>query len=218
VQDLNKRVQPRHVFLLHSNMDRLFAMWQTQPGEMWRLDPNQVYGVDAASGSLLDNVEPWAGGQGLRPWAPPDNQQVVKTYKDLSIIAPPCYDTLASVFAVLEVENPSGVINFNDVPEGETTARAAVFHVYACGDVTLQVKTAPSAPYSVLSPPSGSITLHHHPRPYEEARFWIGFTGTTAGAIAPGAREVEPAPSLLPWSVLPIPQTVTVLPGGKALT
>jgi hypothetical protein len=89
------------------------------------------------------------------------------------------------VFAVTEVENPSGVINFNDVPEGETTARAAVFHVYACGDVTLEVKTPPGAPYSVLSPPTGSQTLHHHPRPYEEARFWIGFTGTTAGAVAP---------------------------------
>lgn len=173
------------VFLLHSNMDRLYAMWQTQPGEIWRLDPNQVYGADAVSGSLLDNVEPWSGGQGLRPWAPPENQQVVKTYKDPSIIAPSCYDTLASVFAIVEVENPSGIINFNDVPEGETTARAAVFHVYACGDVTLEISTPPGAPYSVISPPSGSLTLHHHPRPFEEARFWIGFTGTTAGAVAP---------------------------------
>ncbi len=173
------------VFLLHSNMDRLYATWQTQPGETWRLDPNQVYGADAASGSLLDDVEPWSGGQGLRPWAAPENQQVVKTYKDLSIIAPPCYDTLASVFAILEVENPSGIINFNDVPEGETTARAAVFHVYTCGDVTLEVSTPPGAPYSVISPPSGSLTLHHHPRPYEEARFWFGFTGTTAGSVAP---------------------------------
>jgi hypothetical protein len=173
------------VFLLHSNLDRLFAIWQTQPGQTWRLDPNQVYGADAASSSLLDNVEPWAGGQGLRPWAPPENQQVVKTYKDLSIIAPPCYDALPSVFAVIEVENPSGIINFNDVPEGETTARAAVFHVYACGDATLEVSTPPGAPYSVISPPSGSLTLHRRPRPYEEARFWIGFTGTTAGAVAP---------------------------------
>ncbi len=173
------------VFLLHSNMDRLFAMWQTQPGQTWRLDPNQVYGSDAASGSLLDNVEPWSGGQGLRPWAPPEDQQAIKRYNDLSIIAPPCYDTLPSVFAVVEVENPSGVINFNDVPEGETTARAAVFHVFACGDVTLQVSTQPGAPYSLLSPPSGALTLHHHPRPFEEARFWIGFTGTTAGAVAP---------------------------------
>lgn len=173
------------VFLLHSNVDRLYAMWQTQPGETWRLDPAQVYGLEAASGSLLDDVEPWSGGQGLRPWAPPENRQVPKRYDDLSIIAPPCYDTLASVFAILEVENPAGVINFNDVPEGESAARASVFHVYACGDVTLEVSVPPGAPYSVLSPPSGSLTVHHHPRPFEEVRFWFGFTGTTAGSVAP---------------------------------
>ena len=172
------------VFLLHSNMDRLFAEWQTQPGETWRMDPNQVYGSQATSGSLLDNIEPWSGGQLLRPWAAPENQQKIKRYNDLSVIAPPCYDTLASVFAILEVENPSGVINFNDVPEGETAARAAVFHAYFCDDVTLEIKTAPNAPYTVLFP-TGSTTLHHHPRPYEEVRFWFGFTGTNAGSVAP---------------------------------
>lgn len=35
---------------------------------------------------------------------------------------------LPSVFAIVEVENLPGIINFNDVPEGETTACAAVFH------------------------------------------------------------------------------------------
>ena len=32
------------VFLLHSNVDRLWAMWQTAPGQGWRLDPNLTYG------------------------------------------------------------------------------------------------------------------------------------------------------------------------------
>src|SRR5205823_10185471 len=61
------------VFLLHSNVDRLFATWQRQPGQEWRLDPNQVYGTDASSqGSgdvqsgdpfwgILSPLEPWAG-------------------------------------------------------------------------------------------------------------------------------------------------------------
>ncbi len=37
------------VFLLHSNVDRLLAMWQTQPGREWRLDPNQVYGAESTT-------------------------------------------------------------------------------------------------------------------------------------------------------------------------
>jgi hypothetical protein len=179
------------VFLLHSNVDRLFAMWQAQPGKSWRLDPNLVYGVDGASASINDLVEPWAGNAAnpslqLRPWAPPENQQVVKTYKHPSVIAPPCYDTLPSVVEVVEAINPGMVINFNDVPEAETAARAAVFKIYGCTDVTIEIKPgfAPSAPYSVLTV-GGTATAHHTLTPFVEARIWFGFTGTTAGAVAP---------------------------------
>src|SRR5258708_31356053 len=31
------------VFLLHCNVDRLFAMWQRQPNHPERLDPAQIY-------------------------------------------------------------------------------------------------------------------------------------------------------------------------------
>ncbi len=84
------------VFLLHSNQDRLFAMWQTAPGKAWRLDPNQVYGLDGSAPSITGDLEPWSGGSGLRPWAPPDNQQAVKTPKDPSVVAPPLYDFKAT--------------------------------------------------------------------------------------------------------------------------
>ena len=81
------------VFLLHSNQDRLWAKWQLAPGKAWRLDPNQVFGNDGAAPSITSSLEPWSGGSGLRPWAPPDNQQVVKTCKHPSVVAPPLYDT-----------------------------------------------------------------------------------------------------------------------------
>jgi peptidoglycan hydrolase-like protein with peptidoglycan-binding domain len=81
------------VFLLHSNADRLLAMWQLAPGKAWRLDPDRVYGSDGGAPAIISNLEPWAGGEGLRPWAPPDNQQSVKNCKDLSVVTPPMYDT-----------------------------------------------------------------------------------------------------------------------------
>jgi hypothetical protein len=83
------------VFLMHANVDRLFAMWQTAPGKAWRLDPQQVYGIEGNSTGntgILTSMEPWAGGTGTRPWAPPENQILAKNCKDPSVVAPPCHD------------------------------------------------------------------------------------------------------------------------------
>jgi hypothetical protein len=86
------------VFLLHSNADRLWALWQQASGQDWRLDPDQTYGSAGSAASINADMQPWAGDTGtgvppLRPWAPPDNQQVVKNCKDPSVVAPPRYDT-----------------------------------------------------------------------------------------------------------------------------
>lgn len=90
------------VFLLHSNVDRLFAVWQTQPGAPQRVDPNFVYGPESGDPRLNSNIEPWSTGHSFdqfgiehfaRPWYAPENQGVPKTYKHPSIVTPPRYDT-----------------------------------------------------------------------------------------------------------------------------
>lgn len=81
------------VFLLHSNVDRLWARWQLVPGKEWRLDPDKVYGNVSNDTRIMENLEPWAGVTGIRPWASPDNQQEVKNSKDPSVVKPPLYDT-----------------------------------------------------------------------------------------------------------------------------
>ena len=106
------------VFLLHSNVDRLFAMWQRQPAHPERLNPDLVYGADSNSqGSgdvatggpfwgILSPLEPWAGSvaqlpstglvanvQATRPWALPENLQLVKDSRHPTVVAPPLYDT-----------------------------------------------------------------------------------------------------------------------------
>ena len=80
------------VFLLHSNVDRLWAKWQREPGQEWRLDPTRVYGDEGTETRILENMEPWAGGTGTRPWAPPDNQQQPKNCKHPSVVEPPRYE------------------------------------------------------------------------------------------------------------------------------
>jgi Common central domain of tyrosinase/von Willebrand factor type A domain len=172
------------VFLLHSNMDRLWAEWQTDPTFTDRINPATAYGLAVIDPT--EHVEPWAGGTGLEPWASDPTIRAVITYRDLSVIAPPCYDTNHQNVILDQVETPGSVINFNDVPTGETAARAAVFKIFMCGDVTLQVKpgTGPNAPYSVLTP-GGSVTIHHASTSYVEGRIWFGFTGGAPGAVAP---------------------------------
>jgi ribulose bisphosphate carboxylase small subunit len=90
------------VFLLHSNVDRLFAFWQTQPDHPERLDPEFVYGPESNNPALNGNVEPWSTGHSFdqfggehftRPWFAPESEGVPKTYKHPSTVIPPMYDT-----------------------------------------------------------------------------------------------------------------------------
>ena len=171
------------VFLLHSNVDRLFAMWQAQPGHPERLASSSVYGPE--QGDIEDvMLEPWSSQLSTRPWAAPENQQQPKTYKHPSVVAPPCYDTLPTQANVDEVMNPGNVINFNDVPTDETAHRAASFRVYGCGHVTLEVSAGPTGPYTLVAPASGEVAVDHGPSLYSEARIWFGFTGGAANTVA----------------------------------
>src|SRR5439155_1154703 len=84
------------VFLLHSNLDRLWAEWQADPRHPDRLTPATAYGGYSGAPSINEEIQPWAGDMGtgvapLRPWAPPDNLQEGKRYKDLIVVQPPRY-------------------------------------------------------------------------------------------------------------------------------
>ena len=85
------------VFLLHSNMDRLWAEWQTDPTHPGRIVPSTAYGLAVpptpTPDPFVEHVEPWAGGTGLVPWSSDVTQRAVISYYDQSVIAPPCYDT-----------------------------------------------------------------------------------------------------------------------------
>jgi hypothetical protein len=89
------------VFLLHSNVDRLFALWQTQPGTS-RLDPDHVYGTESDDPGLNANIEPWSTGISIddelqnehfiRPWCKPESMGSPIAYKDPSIVTPRRYE------------------------------------------------------------------------------------------------------------------------------
>jgi hypothetical protein len=196
------------VFLVHSNVDRLYALWQCDPAHPERLDPNMVYGSESnlnvdviavgthSTQNLTSLVEPWSTGQGdfgtIRPWEPThENQGFPHDYHHLTVVSPPCYDTNPTTVRIVATENPGNVINFNDVPQGETASRAAVFEIFACGDVTLQVSVPPGAPYSVMNPPGSSVAAPHGSDRHRIARVWFQFTGTAPGASAAGSATIH---------------------------
>jgi len=84
------------VFLLHSNVDRIWAMWQTVPGKSYRLDPRLTYGIETDDALITEFMEPWAGGRAMTPWNPaePGNEVLRKNSLDPSVVRPPRYDTL----------------------------------------------------------------------------------------------------------------------------
>jgi hypothetical protein len=106
-------------FLLHANVDRLWAQWQRNPSQLPRLDPAQTYGASLGSDMNLSlTMSPWDGSPGsgsgsasstqVQPWetttsAPSGGTYVVaKQPNDPSVVSPPIYDTAPLTIPVLQ--------------------------------------------------------------------------------------------------------------------
>lgn len=89
---LNAAAEDPFFFLLHGNVDRLWAQWQRDPAVLGRLEPSGAYGLDSASPSITSIMAPWDGTTGIRPWTVGDGYIINKTPKSPSIVSPPIYD------------------------------------------------------------------------------------------------------------------------------
>jgi hypothetical protein len=165
------------VFLLHSNVDRIYARWQLDPMHPERLDPNTVYGSEGNTDvdviavgvhsvqNLTHNVEPWSTGHGefhdIRPWERThENEGVPHTYHDISVVTPLVYDTNPPRPAV------AGVITgrVTDLEAGTGIADASVLLrsgsvILPGGGNTLQVSTDSMGLYTTPVVPPGVYDL-----------------------------------------------------------
>ena len=183
------------VFLLHSNVDRLWAMWQSQPGQDWRLDPGQVYGDQSNTNDdegILHNLQPWDGtvpfGAAIPPWTGGSSEIEIKHCRHPSVVAPPCYDTLP-----LTVEQiapaPGDPLRFIDVFAGLPTARALRLRVRGCRRVTCNATVSGDPAFtlsaaSVQSPDVDNFAIR-------DVLVWVIFTPGAVGSTPSGSLQVS---------------------------
>jgi len=184
------------VYLLHSNVDRLFAMWQRQSGHSSRLDPAHVYDhtpgdwvipgtstqIDPELGQgtvtsgapwwgFKSPLEPWAGGldsdttatgqitglRQVRPWAPPENQQILKDSRDPSVVIPASYDTAvhASYIIVNRDTFSNSEVTAKGTPATFPSAFSVVYDGFEPSELGVTSTPLPSVPPNL---PSFSFT------------------------------------------------------------
>lgn len=203
------------VFLLHANVDRLFAMWQTVPGQDWRLDPDQVYGDQkdtSDSRGILHPLQPWDGtvefGAPIPPWTGGSSDIVVKNCRHPSVVRPPCYDTLP-----LTVEQVAPLvgdpIRFVDVPTGEGTARALRLRVRGCHAVTASASLSGDPAFLLLS----ATVPSPEPDGFEgkDLLVWVLFSAGAVGSN-PSATLTVTEPDTGSTFVIAIESTVITKP------
>ncbi|MGA8576054.1 MAG: tyrosinase family protein [Candidatus Cybelea sp.] len=175
------------VFFLHSNIDRLWAMWQRQPGfAAQRLDPAQLYNTEentTGSGDvefgdphwgILSPLEPWAGYSAqtpqtgeitdlwpIRPWFAPENEQNLpgndKNSKDITVVIPPSYDTAPHSSYVIANQD---IFSTSQAAVSLTFSKAiyVIYDGFQPREVGTPTASQPSITFSIGGAPANTIT------------------------------------------------------------
>ena len=182
------------VFLLHSNVDRLWATWQTQSGHADRLDPAKVYGVLGTNLEINQPLQPLADPSLVHPGKRPGRQDqqarrggvttLLRHAGDLPAgghADDPCHPVQRracrrnggprrSIFRPLLRQGASE--HHACTHRAKRPARHRVRHLPAATGTTVTIPNISSN-----TPPSG--------------RLWISYRGTVAGDVASGTVTVH---------------------------
>lgn len=100
---ISMAAQDPFFFLLHANVDRLWAQWQRAPSALSRVDRNTAYDLDQSNANITITMAPWDGtGTSIQPWTVAGGYIVTKSPLDASVVSPPIYDTAPLTIPVLQ--------------------------------------------------------------------------------------------------------------------
>lgn len=163
--------------------------------------PYSRHYVDPTQTKTLGFLIEW--GTTFQPtWAEMENiiLDVSSALLDFAIAAPCACSTI-------EANLLTPAINFNDVPEGEQTARTIHFSVTSCQAATFQIVAGPTVTagpgsFGVLPSPSAALPAGSAVAT-RQARLWLSFTGVNDGDITAGTVTVRLVQTGQEW-VIPI--------------
>jgi hypothetical protein len=157
-------------FLLHGNVDRLWAQWQRDPSHLERLDPMHTYGASLGTDANLSlTMGPWDGSPGLptsasstqiQPWVTttPGNNIVAKHPNDPSVVSPPIYDAAPLTIPVL----PPGQAVVIQIPwyppNPDNFASFGADKGHFC--LLARIETSTTAPFGMDSPETTDVNAN----------------------------------------------------------
>jgi murein tripeptide amidase MpaA len=153
--------------------------------------------TDSTKGKVISYTVEW-GTQFQPPWS-----EMERIIEDISAGMLTLASEATHLTQFVELATPT--ITFNDVPEGETTARAVVFDVMRMQTSTFQVVSGPTA----TSGPGGFGTLASDSAVLpatsasvvRQARLWLSHTGTGDGDVTLGTVRLKLVETGEEWEV-----------------
>lgn len=171
-------------YLHHGNVDRLWAIWQINHSgaEQYSLDDSGACDQGDMAFVALDSPMM----DGATPHSMLDHVALGYVYHpdDALAVAQPAGFLSGDPLQILL--DPSQV-EFRDVPEGDTTHRAALFQIIGCGNLMFEAAIS-SGPFTLADP--GPSAWPASAFPTGEFRIWVAYTGRAPGTVDNGSMSV----------------------------
>jgi hypothetical protein len=168
-------------YLHHCNVDRLWAIWQRNhtPAVQYTLD--DCAGCLRIDATFVPLNDPMVGG--ATPASMLDHTALGYFYhRDDPMEARALAGGLPAIISgdVTEIVLETPQVIFNDVPEGDTTKRPALFRISGCESLTFHL-TGPAAPFAPFEP--GPFPFPSGPLHTDELRIWVMYTGRDPAGV-----------------------------------